>query len=235
VVTFSRETAPAEPALTPEAARSEIHLVLSNPDDLYHAQHASTIGHDARVLEVTKLFEVAHPQPGQEVPPPDTAPAALPLPVGPAPEGREWNREFLQTAKGAAEDLGVSASEAAEIVQYCVSRDPAACPDSEAALTTLREEWGNRTDFNILAAQLVARRLDPVFFEALNGGLGDDPGLIRRFAAKGQELAKAFLRIQAIQQDRAHPYTRWQDPKHQEAVVEMRALHEVVYGTRRVG
>ncbi len=231
---FAREVPPADP--TPEAARSEIHLVMSNPDDIYHAQHAGKVGHDERVLEVTKLFEAAHPtEPGQEAPPPDTAPAALPLPVGPAPEGREWNREFLQTAKRTADDLGVPASEAAEIVQYCVNRDPAACPDSETALGMLREEWGTRTDFNILAAQLVARRLDPVFFEGLNGGLGDDPGLIRRFAAKGQELVKAYLRIQAIQQDKGHPYNRWHDPKHQAAVVEMRALHEAVYGTRRVG
>ncbi len=240
MVTFQQTQVPvAPPEPSPEQARGEIVKILGDSTHAYFDVRSPA--HDDAIRDVTHLHEQAYPEPtppGKASPEaPATDPAALPLPVGPAPEGKEWNREFLESAKRDADDLGVPASEAAEIVQYCVSRDPAACPDTETALAMLQEQWGNRTDFNILASQLVARRLDPVSFEALNEGLGDDPGLIRRFAAKGQALALAWEKLQAIYQNPMHPYhLKFRGtPAHEQAIQEVQRLVETVHGKRRLG
>jgi hypothetical protein len=48
--------------VTPEEAKAKIAEINRDPNDLYHAKNAGKPGHDERVAEVEKLYQLAYPR-----------------------------------------------------------------------------------------------------------------------------------------------------------------------------
>jgi hypothetical protein len=48
--------------VTPEEAKTKIAEITRNPEDLYHAKFQGKPGHDERVAEVERLYQVAYPR-----------------------------------------------------------------------------------------------------------------------------------------------------------------------------
>lgn len=227
---------PSEPALTPEAAQAKINEMKSNPEDLYHA-HPSKLGRPERVAEVTRLFQIAYPEPspGEEpssTTPPEKAEAVVELPLPPMPEGQAWDPHGLKAFEELANELDLPRETAVKVLALeaeCCRQEP---PSSEETLALLREEWGQAFDEKLAAARWLVQNLVPL---ALQGALersrlGDHPAMIRLAAAEG-ERRLAMLRQdgQLVAEIGRHGQG---SPGYEAAVAKRDAVYKQVYGRR---
>jgi hypothetical protein len=242
-----------------EAARAEIHAVITDPAHPVHEswRHGNSAAVDRHLKPFYDKAAAGAPSvvvgdelslqaggepPAQAVEPKPAVSPSAPLPAPPAPEGVEWSPEGGQAIAEGMKLLGISAADAKELTHYCVARYQAveageAPPDPAVTEATLRRECAARGESYedlVLAAQLVSMQVHPRIREVLHyvPALGNDPRVIRQLAAHGGTMATAYREIPSAKQVRDKLPVGTMAWKEQDRKVI--ALYEAAYGTRQI-
>ena len=164
------------------------------------------------------------------------------------PEGFDYSPEDDTDFRQVAYDLGLTTKQAAGIRDYLaqnIMEDESSSRQSvEEGINGLRQEWGAAFDRNMSIAQNAVQVLggEEVIQYLEETGAGNDPAMIKLFAAIGAELgepgslpgegadavmtpADALLEISEIQNNPEHPYHKGDEA----AVDKMKALFEFAY------
>ena len=158
--------------------------------------------------------------------------------------------------KNVAHNLGLNNEQANALIEYQSKAIQADIENSGSRLAinkeeteaSLKQEWGLEYDKNVRAAQRALQVYgDPEIMELMNTEAGNNPAVVKLFARLGKEVTEdmaqntqnnnlavspldAKAEIETIYADSNHAYHNARNPKHKEAVEQVRQLHEKVYG-----
>lgn len=163
--------------------------------------------------------------------------------------------EFDGSFRAMMHKHGLSSKQAAGIYNdYLTSLSEMVTQEQKSAETALnnakaelQKEWGDQYDVNIQAATNLVERVAGKEAVDKLGDLGANPTAIKLLHTlskaisedsintiigkndKGVQSSDAAEKIKAIQADKSHPYWNASDPKHADAVQEVRKLYEEAY------
>lgn len=171
------------------------------------------------------------------------------------PEGVEMDEKFMETFKEKAHALGVLPKQGQALMDWFTEYTNGAIEEENTrvenegkqAVENLKKEWGLAFDSKVKAAQFIVnevggKELQDYFNET---GYGNDPVLIKAFAAIGERFGEDKIKgseipqtrktpdeikkdINTILNDSAHPYNDRNHPNHGQAVKEVSELFNQV-------
>jgi hypothetical protein len=160
------------------------------PEDVRDSEHIKDVSDHAQLAK--NYVDLITNQP---VLPPDASGYSFEF-----PEDFQLDEEVFETFKGKAFEMGLTQKTFSDVLSFEVEREATARQSMEASVlktreeteSTLKTEWGDNYDKNVESAKKVLSAVgDDTFMQFLEDSkLGDNPHIIRAFAALGEKMSE---------------------------------------------